>query len=285
MHQVSSVQRSGCHLFWSGRVLVVVLAITHLSVADAGTMFFDESFDTATVTANLSLPAGWTSGTNSSPAGVAQNNASPVYDPVSETNITPRTYITTVATNYNTVDFIYEVSFTVAGGGGQGLAYVGIGSGQPNSGFYDEPASAFYLRQSPTDFDRGSTGYSIGLPNGTHVESPLANPGPGNGAYRAQVQKVGNLVTIGLDTNYTGGPFVATYSATKSMLTELSFLDSTNTRLFFGTASASTTFDNLSITGPGAVPEIDPAGTGSVLALVTGALGVIERRRRERKVC
>ncbi len=31
---------------------------------------------------------------------------------------------------------------------------------------------------------------------------------------------------------------------------------------------------------PGGVPEIDPAGFGSVLALVTGVLGLVERRRR-----
>ena len=91
---------------------------------------------------------------------------------------------------------------------------------------------------------------------------------------------MGNLVTIGLDTNYTAGPFVATYSVTKSMLTDLSFLNSTNTRLFFGTQIASTTFDDLSITGSTPVPEIDPVGIGSVLALVTGALGLLERRRR-----
>jgi len=30
------------------------------------------------------------------------------------------------------------------------------------------------------------------------------------------------------------------------------------------------------------VPEIDPAGMGAVLALVTGALGLIERRRSRR---
>ncbi len=87
-------------------------------------------------------------------------------------------------------------------------------------------------------------------------------------------------MTIGLDTNYTTGPFVATYSVTKDMLTDLSFLDSTNTRLFFGTQSTSTTFDDLSITGSTPVPEIDPAGIGSVLALVAGALGVLERRRK-----
>jgi len=32
----------------------------------------------------------------------------------------------------------------------------------------------------------------------------------------------------------------------------------------------------------GAVPEIDPAAAGSVLALVGGALGMLERRRRRR---
>jgi len=35
----------------------------------------------------------------------------------------------------------------------------------------------------------------------------------------------------------------------------------------------------LGTTGSAAVPEIDPAGIGSVLALVTGALGLLERRR------
>jgi formylglycine-generating enzyme required for sulfatase activity len=35
--------------------------------------------------------------------------------------------------------------------------------------------------------------------------------------------------------------------------------------------------------GPSGVPEIDPAGMGSVLALVTGAMGLAERRRRKAK--
>lgn len=34
------------------------------------------------------------------------------------------------------------------------------------------------------------------------------------------------------------------------------------------------------LTVPAAVPEIDPAGMGSVLALVTGAIGLLERRRK-----
>jgi formylglycine-generating enzyme required for sulfatase activity len=38
-----------------------------------------------------------------------------------------------------------------------------------------------------------------------------------------------------------------------------------------------------SLGGPSGVPEIDPAGLGSVLALVTGALGLLERRRIGRR--
>ena len=33
------------------------------------------------------------------------------------------------------------------------------------------------------------------------------------------------------------------------------------------------------LTVPNAVPEIDPAGMGSVLALVSGTLGLLERKR------
>ena len=37
----------------------------------------------------------------------------------------------------------------------------------------------------------------------------------------------------------------------------------------------------LNLQGSAPVPEIDPAGLGSVLALVTGTLGLLERRRRQ----
>jgi len=119
-----------------------VLALSVVSIADGGTMFLSENFDATTVTANLSVPTGWTFGTDSNPHGVAQNNASE-YDPDLDSHVTPRTFISTVATNYNTVDFTYEITFSV-GGGGSGIAFFGIGSGQPNSNFYDEPYGAFF---------------------------------------------------------------------------------------------------------------------------------------------
>jgi formylglycine-generating enzyme required for sulfatase activity len=53
----------------------------------------------------------------------------------------------------------------------------------------------------------------------------------------------------------------------------------------FGTYSPSSEYSRLGFrlaspaSSPSGVPEIDPAGMGSVLALVTGALGLLERRR------
>ena len=37
--------------------------------------------------------------------------------------------------------------------------------------------------------------------------------------------------------------------------------------------------ETLTVGGASPVPEIDPSGMGSVFALVTGALGLLERRR------
>jgi len=41
--------------------------------------------------------------------------------------------------------------------------------------------------------------------------------------------------------------------------------------------------DELTVSGPSGVPEIDPAGIASVLSLVVGSLGIAERRRLARK--
>jgi len=61
----------------------------------------------------------------------------------------------------------------------------------------------------------------------------------------------------------------------------LGFIDSPPTTTYtWGSAGANETVTVLfSEPTPSAVPEIDPAGIGSVLALVSGALALIERRR------
>lgn len=58
---------------------------------------------------------------------------------------------------------------------------------------------------------------------------------------------------------------------------ETTWTASTNTFRLISAAYQST--PGVAISTPSSVPEIDPAGMGSVLALVTGALGLLERRR------
>jgi hypothetical protein len=61
--------------------------------------------------------------------------------------------------------------------------------------------------------------------------------------------------------------------------------DSTRNQFqFFSAAYESDAGVGIMTPGGAAVPEIDPAGMGSVLALVTGALGLIERRRLKAKI-
>lgn len=272
--------RCGARRFEPRRLFLALLAALPVSITEGAPLYFSENFEATTVTGALSVPTGWTSGSNSTPNGVAQNNDL-VYDPDTDEYSTPRTYISTVDTNYTSIDFIYEITFTVANGGGGGIAFFGIGSGQQSISFYNEPYDAFYLRQWPTNAGNGQTGWTIATADDplNPSEHPFANPGSGNGTYRARLLKSGNDLTLGVDVNYGGGPFVADYSVTKSLLTDLSFLNSTNSTLFFGTGSATTTFDNLSITPPAPVPEIDPAGIGSVLALLGAGIGLLERRR------
>jgi len=52
----------------------------------------------------------------------------------------------------------------------------------------------------------------------------------------------------------------------------------------FGDSIYDLTFRLARPVAPSAIPEIDPAGLGSVLALVTGALGLVERKKRRREL-
>jgi hypothetical protein len=270
----------GGYSMWRRRILsllTLLLAFVVVGPAAQGGLFFTDDFSSSSANSNLSVPSGWTFGTDSTPNGVAQNNASE-YDPDSEEFVTPRTYISTVATNYNTIDFTYELTFSVGGGGG-GIAFFGIGSGQPNVDFYDEPYAAFFLRQWPTSAGNGQTGWTISTiaDPASPSENVFADPGTGNGTYRAQLLKSGDSLTLGIDVNYIGGPFAADFAITKSLLTDLGFLNATNSTLFFGTADSATTFDNLLVAAP--VPE--PSTCVMALAgLACGGYSVFRRRKR-----
>ena len=93
-----------------------------------------------------------------------------------------------------------------------------------------------------------SFAYTGSQPNGTGVTSPSGR------------QLGSEIVQYGTPTVSTSGVFFSNTS-----------LPGTFALNFYGVSSE--------LTVPNGVPEIDPAGMGSVLALVSGTLGLLERKR------
>ena len=242
--------------------LTVTLLIAGEIVSTAATSF-TEDFSGTTINSNLAAPSEFIFGPNSSPIGTAQNPSG------------TRRYITTVATDFNTVDFVFEVTYTVGTPTAAQTPFIGFGSGAEDSNFFFEPHTSIYLRQFPDDFESGQLRLTISsaaqIPPQNPPEYALSDtPGPGNGTHRARITKTGNIVTLSEDEDYTGGVFTPDYATSRNITTDLAFLNNTNSRLFFGVQSGNTTFDSLTVS---VVPE------PSSMLLVVGGIALYSRRR------
>ena len=197
------------------------------------------------------------------------------YNGVASNTSNSRQYIRTVETDYQTADFTLSVTYTVpASGGGAGMAFIGFGSGTPDSGFYGEPLQSLYFRNAPDNFAGGLLQPSINSSSG-HVAELTILGYPSSGTHRAQLTKVGDTITFSLDAHSTGGTFTADYTSSFSQSTNLSFLNSTNSRLFVGSEGSGVTFDSFVVT-TSAIPE---PGTYAAFAGLA-ALGLAAYRRR-----
>jgi hypothetical protein len=101
---------------------------------------------------------------------------------------------------------------------------------------------------SPNDWYGGS--FNLTIKNGESIDEHSSDVDLGilgSGTHRVRLTKTGNTLTFAVDANSRAGPFVADFSTSKSISADLAFLDTSNSRLFFGTQGASTTFDDLSI--------------------------------------
>lgn len=241
----------------------VVGVIGLASVSTFAADFFVEDFNSTSLSSPLIVPSLYLTGSNATPNGSLQNG---VFDNFRE-------FVRTTATDYNTVDFQMEVSITVGGSNPSQTAFVGIGSAIPDPNYFTEPHTSIYMRLFPDDFLAGSLGITVTPDAFSHSESIVSTPPhPGAGQHRVQIRKAGNQLTFSADTDYSGGVFNPDYSVTKQIDVDLPFLNSGNSRLFFGVQGPSTTFDNLRIT-PVSVPEqgVGFACTAAVFAMM--ALG------------
>ena len=187
-----------------------------------------------------------------------------------------RQYIRTVATDFGAGDFVLSLTFRVASGdGGAGTAFIGLGTGSPDSDYYDEPLNSVYFRSAPADFGDGFLQLSINSGAGNVAElTTLGNPG--DGTHRALLTKVGDTLTFSLDANSSSGPFVADDTITLNLADErFAFLDNTNSRLFFGGQGTTVGFDQASISY--SVPE--PGSAAMFVGAVTLGFACWRRRR------
>jgi 1-phosphatidylinositol phosphodiesterase len=121
-----------------------------------------------------------------------------------------RAYLRTARSDFANTSFVAEISVTVNNGGGLGSAFVGLGAGQPSSGYYYEPqtAPANYLRLAPSDFGSGYLSF-----NDNSTFTAITSSGPGNGTHRVRLIWDANRhrLQTDVDTNYAGGIFVRDY--------------------------------------------------------------------------
>jgi len=179
-----------------------------------------------------------------------------------------RAYIRTKNTDLLTNSFVAEITMNFAINQ-PSIAWYGIGANSVNSSFYNEPTGASMMIVPHTNtggeldgrIQYGDRSNSINQDGGIfHNASSLAYK------MRLTWDIDTSFALFEVDTNYTGGEFIADTS--KTIFGGDNGFNSTNSRLFFG-GSDGVTFKDLSI-----VPE------PSAFSLLAVGLGIVLRRRR-----
>ncbi len=153
-----------------------------------------------------------------------------------------RHYIQTTATDFNELDFRYEVTFTTTFLNQVGINYVGLGAGT-RAAAYNAPADSLFLRIHTPNIDGGLAAISNRPATNLIVVGNLRTAG----VHRVRIDKIGNTISFSIDAEFDG-EFVADMSHTIYDLASVApFLNSSNSRLFFGTALPDDSFDDMRI--------------------------------------
>jgi hypothetical protein len=164
-------------------------------------------------------------------------------------------------------DFEYELTVNITNSPVD-IAFVGVGTGTPAAPNQEPGLGSLRFRiHSP------ALGGQVDLmfDNGPFFVGGLANVGASTGPHRTRIVRTGDIIDFSFDVDYNG-TFSADGSYSLDLTTEPTIktaLD-TESRMFFGGAFSSSSFDDISV-----VPE------PSTSAIVTFALlaGMIFRRR------
>ncbi|MCB1126649.1 MAG: HYR domain-containing protein, partial [Verrucomicrobiae bacterium] len=180
----------------------------------------------------------------------------------------PRAYIRTAATDYNTLDFQAEILYSMNGGGGAAGLFFGLGEAVGDPGYFNEPLHSVYALDHAQDFAlyQGTMIRSLassGAPVNFHAWQDAATISDGQHALR--LIKQGDVLRWQMDHQYAAASgFVPTYSGSIT-LGEVPFLDTSNSRLFFGTDASPTRIREFSVVRLGPALSIGLAGDQVVI--------------------
>ncbi|HEY5911103.1 MAG TPA: Calx-beta domain-containing protein [Verrucomicrobiae bacterium] len=166
------------------------------------------------------------------------------------TSVLPNPTVRTLFSDYMSQDFVAEISCTAGvGNGGATIAVFGIGAGVPTWGNGDSTTPSIMFRI------HGITGVNyVGQVQAGVFFSSVFDRVAGEdmyfvhsngGFHRARITKRGSAISFAFDENFSGN-FVpdATYSIT-NIFALAPWLNSTNSRIFFGTDFAQDILDDL----------------------------------------
>jgi len=158
-------------------------------------------------------------------------------------NTGPRHYVRTRFSDYNTLEFLAEVIYAMNGGGGAGGLFFGLGQADRDPAYYNEPLYSVFAIDHAQDFTTFQGTAVRALPASGQPQMLLnwAEAGTlSDGTNALRLIKRGDRLTWQMDHHYDAAAgFLPTYSDTFS-LTNLPFLNATNSHLFFGTENSPT---------------------------------------------
>lgn len=151
-------------------------------------------------------------------------------------NTGARNYLRTVATDFNTVDFVAETVYTMDGGNwGAGL-FFGLGAAELDPNYSNEPLHSVYALDCAQDFCQGTFVRSLPISGNPILFFSWADPATlTDGTNALRLIKQGDRLTFQMDFRYDPKiGFAPTYSGHLA-LSDVPFLDASNSRLFVGT--------------------------------------------------